>query len=506
MCVEKAHPSPRVKRRRNNRPRNGGGNSGAMTAAKSERRLGMKGKLAEAKVHEKGQDIIYVVQTGVTPPTTAQTLGQYFVNPLTLLSGTRIASLSTLYQKFRFTKFKLVYEPELSVTFSGRVWAAYFANPNDELAGTGTRMLQQLTNLKYMKLIPVATTGKVSERSFSVPPAAMVNAPGQKYITDIENSTEYFDCYQGMLMFGCDGPLVASTTYGTWKLEWEVEFYDPIANPADNAAVVQYQMSADAGQTKPFGSSGTPLFGNSSVCQITFASTQNNIIPGDEGNYSLIAFYPDPSGGAGLTSSSTIVAVGDITIVSSDVAYEYAQTGKRWFINFVCTAQNPSSPSYIALADAAGTHPSTPCVVTIIKYRPLVPMPKGVRQRAAAREREANLLARVAQAERVLALLPTPTVTLGQDGIVGAPYPTTRLAPRAGEPVLEEDSVATTTDGGNSPPKTTTTHTVVSQILPIDTFVLDPAAQQPKWKLKKKKEQIREQVSRILETSDEDAD
>ncbi len=480
--------------------------------ARREKAKGMRGTLAKERVHERGDDIIYVVSTGATPPTIAQVLGAYYVNPLALLSGTRVAALSALYQKFRFTKFRLVWEPELATTFSGRVWAVYMANPNDELPGTGTRLLQELTNLPYKLLTPAMGGLELKDRQFSVAPSAMVNSPGQKYITDVENSSEFLDCYQGRLLFGCDGPLVANTTYGTWKLDWGVEFYDPIANPSLNAGVVQYLMTADAGQSKPFGSApASVIFGDPAVASVGLnpTSTANAVTPGDEGSYNLIAYYPAPSGGAGLTSSSTIAAVGSgVTINNSDVAYEYAQTGKRWAINFTCSSQNATgTQNYITVLDSAGTHPSTACVVTIIKYRPLVPLPKNEKaRRQAALERD-EFRNKIALLEKRLSA-PTP---LG--------------------PVLEISEQSTTESGGQAPPTTTTTTALVSQLLPIETAVVAPEfsnRNQSKWtllqggndpnlidrlrileaknaRLRQKKQDLKNQVSSLIETSDEEA-
>ena len=208
---------------------------------------------------------------------------------------------------------------------------------------------------------------------------------------------------------------------------------------------------------KPFGSApASVVFGDPAVASVGVnpGGTANAITPGDEGSYFLFAYYPAPSGGAGLTSSSTIAAVGSgVTVNNSDVAYEYAQTGKRWAVNFTCTQQNASgAQNYITVLDSAGTHPSTPAVVTIIKFRPLVPLPKNEKARRQAAIERDEFRNKIALLGKRLSA-PTP---LG--------------------PVLEIAEQSTTDFGGNSPPTTTTTTALVSQLLPIETAVVAPGS------------------------------
>lgn len=415
---------------------------------------------------EKGSDIVYSFSVAGSGPTVATTTASFYVNPLTLLSGTRLQVFATLFQKYRFTKFELVWEPELSVTFSGRVFSYYLANPELEYTYTGTRLLQKLTqNPSYLG--PCYKPGR-----YSIPPSAMQNAKGQKYVIDPENSDELIDCYAGRLFFGFDGPATPNTTYGTWRLNWAIELYDAISEPTLNASVVQFLSDDQPSQTHPWGTSvSSVVFGDPGLAYLTPGGATSILSFPEDGNYFVEIHYPSTTGGAGLTSSSTIQTTpgGIPGGAATNVLYESAQTGKRWTLNFTVVNTVPGGVApYITCQDSAGTHPDSPALITVIRYQATVALTKGQKLRAAALGLEEEQAKAIRELEQKLANLQSQLTT--QAARPQGYYPTPNW------PVSAAQNITfTTTSNGNMPP--TTTIGTFNLPDPVPVVVVDPPPQ-----------------------------
>lgn len=481
-----SNAKPKRSSKRKGGKKGGGANRGPpVTYAKASKAKGVRTSGGKTSRCESGSDIINVVSIGGTAPTTATVLSSYLINPLTLLSGTRLRVLATLYQKYHFKKFKLVWEPELSTQFSGRVFAAVLANPELEFNYTGVNLLQKVTQLKDGNRLLNLLQPMWKSGSLDIPARTLINSPGQKMVIDPDNSDELMDCYGGKLIIGVDGPMTINTTYGTWRLDWELEFFDPVSEPALNAGVAQYLTTADPGQSKPWGSSiASTVFGDPNLAVLTANGTSNVLTFNDDGYYNIDVFYPTNTGGAAMTSSSTITGGNGATVTSTTIHVENgaaADQGKHWLIKAtVLNGTTPGSNGYISISDSAGTHPPQQAMMTIIKYLPTVSLTRGERLRQQVADDKSSLEKRIAQLEALL--------------LSGEKINTTGVTarPLAGIPVMEYSETMVTTNGGNSPPQVTTVTGETSQVFPIETEPVAP--KMSKKALKKQRKSLRQQL------------
>lgn len=148
-----------------------------------------------------------------------------WLNPQQL--GGRIATISTLWDRFKINNIKLHYNPAVPTTTGGRLYMWHDADISDTTP-TGADILAQ-------------SSAHLINTNFSVWERGCLNVPLRpevKYYcrdTSAEQRTEY----QGQLYVAYLGPsLGQQTMYGTLSVEYDITFYDPNLNSASEPVIV----------------------------------------------------------------------------------------------------------------------------------------------------------------------------------------------------------------------------------------------------------------------------
>ena len=424
-----------------------------------------------------GNDIIYEVAT-TTAITTPVIMGSLNVSPSSLLGGSRISQFAPLFQRYRFKRFNLTYKPVVNVQYNGDVVLGYVADPTQELSGTGLALLQSDTQLSFKAVIPCWKNGGLSIR-----PSDMTTAPGMKFCCDPTEEADDVERYQGRLYFIADNLNSANTTYGRWFLDWEVEFYDPIITKANNGTVFYGGTTPDAALAKPFGSAiNLVIAGDPSVFSLSANGTDNVLTFPDNGDYLIQFVYLVGTGGAALTSSSTIAISAGSTVTTAIVETCLTATAKTWWIRISC-ADN----AQLTIHDTSGTHPTSDGRITVMRFGPGVVPGALTSKKALARQ--------LREFSEQLSKLMTYQLSLTPPS-----FPTFPGLQGPAESQTSSSAVAEISDG-NSPTKTVVWSENSSTSIGTLDVVAAAAAKAKKKQLKKR--QVAEALSAALDDSDD---
>jgi len=330
-------------------PKKKSNSSGGMNTAKSSSKKA--GKMGGVSHHITGNTLIYTLNTGSTVPADAQVLYKVYVNPKTLAGPrTRLSKLAGLFEKFTCDKLVLRYENVAAQTFSGSSLAWYEANPLKNFPQFSDELRQTVSEQDHWRQVPLCKTG-----TLVIPKSSMINAIGGRYFCDPTNADDPTTTYAGRVWIGCNGPLLANTQYGTWYVDWAFTFYEDTCDNEDDDEAVRFTTPpGQSATTSPLGTSiGLIQLGSSSFISLTGSGTASVLtFLAGIGTY-CGSVLTTGSGGAALTSTSTVVAVGctQVNIIYSAV------TGTQKVWDFIVTTTAPNAT--LSVSDAGGqTHPN----------------------------------------------------------------------------------------------------------------------------------------------------
>jgi hypothetical protein len=156
----------------------------------------------------------YIGTFTVSTATPVNTTIVYRMNPSTL-AGTRLQSLSKIYQKFRFRKLRMIVQSSAASTISGLYVMGYNSNPDAELAVNSPMSSTQV----------FALPGAVSRPFWIVGTAdAKIEDRNKWYYVDAD-SEEVMNTTQGYFAIVVQAPANTTTpTVVPVLLEYEIEF------------------------------------------------------------------------------------------------------------------------------------------------------------------------------------------------------------------------------------------------------------------------------------------
>nr|UHS72290.1 MAG: hypothetical protein 4 [Regressovirinae sp.] len=225
-------------RSRNNR------NAGAFAVAPPVATGMVVSRRSVPKINSVGSSTI-VRNTEAFVDITSTALGVYSIQPQAMIPGnpTWLAAIADLYSKYRWRKLRLVWVPSCPTTTQGscgiaisydRIDAAptsmvalqqsYKAITFPPYAGYNAAMaLQTFGNVEGMVAFDVDVT-RFDKAWYPV----IQNATLAGFASNIQNP--YVPC---TMLFGAANGPAAATFFGTWYVQYEVEFIEPI-NPTQN--------------------------------------------------------------------------------------------------------------------------------------------------------------------------------------------------------------------------------------------------------------------------------
>lgn len=339
-----------------------GGAKGKGTAVSYASNVGKKLGKNTIQTKISGSDILYEVRTGNPAINDAYIAKVIPISPATVLSGSRLNQFAPLYQRFRFTKFHLKYKPLVSTSFTGNVAVGYVADPSQEIAGTGLTLMQEVAELPFRHVGLPWKSGALNIKA-----SDMVPAPGMKFTCDPTEEADNIEVYQGRLFFVYDNLTTTNTLYGRWELDWTVEFYDPIITKANNSAFLRGTGTGDPTDAHPWGEGFQALQGDSDLAKVGLSQSNNTMVTFlNNGQYLIYAFYPNTTGGAGLSSTTNYTLSNGCVMTSSYVFPTGGGTGKFWRYS-IWAVDNGT----LTLSDTAGqTHPDNGPDILILRIGP----------------------------------------------------------------------------------------------------------------------------------------
>lgn len=173
----------------------------------------------------KGRDYIGIVKSPSSGVTVGTNLRTDYLSPGgPMFNGTRLAKFATLYEKYVFRRFKVMYIPMRAATDGGSIGMAFDKDYADSTPNPAEDGLRQYLAYQNATTFPQWSYGEIDVK-----------------LTDMQdfyycNDTGYEGrlVYQGQLYTFAVGNLNSDYNYGTLYAEYEIDFFDPqLENPLD---------------------------------------------------------------------------------------------------------------------------------------------------------------------------------------------------------------------------------------------------------------------------------
>jgi hypothetical protein len=207
--------------------------------------------------------------------------------------GTRLAQFATLYEKFLFRRFKLIWVPANSTGTSGSIGMSYCRDPTDNTPpqdDTGLR-----TYMAYMG-------AKAAAQYYPLEIDCPLADPQDFYYTQVADAESERLTYQGQLYLYS---VVASSSNfsGTLFMEYEIDLFDPVSE----ASTAEVKWSIAGGNMNGVADAGlNPLTAadarNSSKIPLRTDAAGNKYFDAAPGNYLAEMFI---SQGTGASATAT---------------------------------------------------------------------------------------------------------------------------------------------------------------------------------------------------------
>lgn len=355
---------------------------------------------------ERGTDVLYELQTSSVPPSTTQVLASFNVNPFTMIPNSRLKVYGRLYEKFHINSLRIYWKTAVATTFSGDSYVWHCSNPLTQFNETGLPLQQRLTNQIYNLCVPVTKTGMLS-----IPSKQFANGKNYQYYCNPEDSVEEFDCFAGQLFIASKGPLQANTDYGTWYVDWDITFHNPQTVEEDpSSGQIITGTVGQAGANNPLDAPWTILPADTDLPMVASTSGAGTVLLFESPGTYRVCLTSQGTGGAGLTTTSTVVLTSgsfqNTNLVNG------GGTQKMWDYLFNITTAGTTA----TITEAGQTHPNGIYFGSVVYVPPAAPMPKAYYDRQAVVERQTRLDEALAFFEKHKAsLAPPSTVTTSVD-------------------------------------------------------------------------------------------
>lgn len=192
-----------------------------------------------------GRDLAYTVT--VPALTDTQVITSFLFNPQRLVQGSRLAQFGALWDKFRFTKLKFIYEPSVGTLQAGALCMSADPDVLDDYSSMkGQMLLQKLSSTAHNLTTPLYTPACLDikdKRFFS----------GLLY-TEPEANSDPRNVYAGRLWVTSAGGLAAGT-YGRIYVDWTIHFECPNIDEEfeDGTAMILAPSGTYISSTYPWG-------------------------------------------------------------------------------------------------------------------------------------------------------------------------------------------------------------------------------------------------------------
>lgn len=222
----------------------------------------MRGPSAVSQV-ERGTEMLGFVS--VTDNTAiGSVLFQFDVSPRAI-EGSRLSAMSFLWEKYRFRKLRIRYEPMVSANTDGQIVMYFDKDPADPLPTTGVPALRNALSTAGSRSSPVYQSMTVEHLSeaksilFTDPSASLTVTS-----RELNRFTEVGD------LIILSASVLASRVYGTVYMDYEIEWFDPqISESIDfGGGGCMLMQNGSATQTEPLGTTAVPEKWSKTIDQV----------------------------------------------------------------------------------------------------------------------------------------------------------------------------------------------------------------------------------------------
>jgi len=206
----------RVVQLRKNPGKNGRARFGAPVALSAVRK-GVYWRSAGSKNHEVvvGRDYIGQVKTSSAGQTSGDILASFSLKPISF-TNSRVRLMTQLFEKFRFKKFEMHYEPSTATSTSGSLVAAVLRDPNDEVT-VGTVNTQEI----------ISCSG-FGESQVWAPHVARMVSENVPYLFCQKGNSDNRLASQGVYKIAAYTDLAANLVLGSLYIDYVIEFQDQL--------------------------------------------------------------------------------------------------------------------------------------------------------------------------------------------------------------------------------------------------------------------------------------
>lgn len=174
-------------------------------------------------------------------------LTSFLLNPQRMVSGSRLAVFGALWDKFKFKKLQLIYEPNVGTQTAGAICLSADPDVLDDYAAIkGNVLLQKLSSTAHNLTTPVYMPAvlNINDKRFF----------DRELYCEPEDGSDPRNCYAGRVWLATAGGLT-SGTYGRLYLKWKVWFSNPNIDSEfeDGTAMIGANSGAYVNSTYPWG-------------------------------------------------------------------------------------------------------------------------------------------------------------------------------------------------------------------------------------------------------------
>jgi len=186
----------------------------------------------------------------ITAPTAiadSAVIQSFLLNPQRLVQGSRLAVFGTLWDKYKFKKLQLVYEPSVGTGTAGALCLSADPDVLDDYSSIkGNILIQKLSSTAHNLTTPMFMPAvlNISDKRFF----------DRELYTEPEDQSDPRNCYAGRIWVTTAGGL-ASGTYGRLYLKWKVWFSNPNLDEEfeDGTAMIGAFNGSYVNSTYPWG-------------------------------------------------------------------------------------------------------------------------------------------------------------------------------------------------------------------------------------------------------------